>query len=398
MDKSLWMIYVTHMFLEAFLLVRVAIIPVIVNEFSLNLLEASLVVSVPSFAALLMFIPSGLLADRLRTGHLLSASMFIEGTSFLIISQTSSFWVLVAGTTLMRISSPIYHIVGLSQISKLAEPKKISKSLGFHNALGCLGQAAGLMSLTFSLSTTGWRSSYLLWSLPIFIWGFVLLFFAPQAINETKAQEHERQTRADRYSRLSVVFSSAFLACLLTVAFWEVGAGASTTFMTTYFVNVRNLSEVTASLIFGIGPLIGILGSLGGGYIGERLTDTKAISSIIACCAISLLALSLTYHFYLLILFYLVYAFFNNAYWSPMNALVARISPRAYRGMSYSVFFFSEGVVASFTPLMAASLIESSSVWHVLPFSVVFLIMATVVLQLLRNSQRKKGGRLPLHI
>jgi len=97
--------------------------------------------------------------------------MIIEGVSAFIISQTNSFWALVIGVTFMRIASPLYHVSGLSQISRFARPENISRSVGFHNALGSLGSAIGLVSLTLFLSTTGWRWTYLFWSFPIIIWG-----------------------------------------------------------------------------------------------------------------------------------------------------------------------------------------------------------------------------------
>ncbi len=110
MEKRLWMIYATHMFVEIYLYIQVAMIPVIVREFQLSLLEASLIATVPSVAMLLTNIPSGFLADRFNTNQLLCASMLIEGVSAFAISQTGSFWALVFGVVFLKIASPIYHI------------------------------------------------------------------------------------------------------------------------------------------------------------------------------------------------------------------------------------------------------------------------------------------------
>jgi MFS family permease len=386
MEKPLWMIYTTHMFIEIYLLIQVAIIPVIVREFQLSLLEASLVATVPSIAALLMNIPSGFLADRFSTNHLLFASMLIEGVSALVISQTNSFWALVIGAACMRIASPMYHISGLSQISRLAKPERMSRSVGLHNALGSLGSAAGLMSLAFFLATTGWRATYLFWSFPIVIWGFILLTSPQLRIKQSRVGANPTKSKS---SRLFLLFSPALLIFLVVVAVREVGGTGSSTFMTTYFVDVRNLSETTASLVFGLGPFTGIAGSIGGGYAAERLGARKALSWIILCCAVSLLALSLASHLYFLTFVYLVYTFFSNALWSPMNTIVASITPEAERGLSYSLYFFTEGLVASIAPSIAAGVIEFSSVWHVFPFSVAFFIISLVILQFLSRFGRK---------
>ena len=386
MEKPLWMICVTHMFLETYLLVQVALIPVITREFQLSLLEASLVATVPSLFTLLMNIPSGFLADRFSTNHLLFASMLIEGLSALLISQTYNFWMLVLGVSLMKIASRIYHISGLSQISRFAKPERMGRSIGFQNALGSLGSAAGVVSLAVFLSTLGWRWSYLFWAFPILIWGFILLRSPQLKTKPTDKTEIEKQ---ERLMKLSLIFSAPLLIFLVAIGIREVGSTGISTFMTTYFVSTRGLSESTASLIFGLGPFMGIVGSLAGGYMTERTGAKKALSWAVLGCVVSLSILSLMTHVYLLVLAYLVYALFGNSLWSPMNTIVAAITPESERGLSYSIYFFTEGLIASFTPTLVAGVIELSDVWFVFPFSIIFMIMGLIILQLLPKPKKQ---------
>lgn len=373
------------MFVEVYLYIQVAMIPVIVREFQLSLLEASLIATVPSIASLLMNIPSGFLADRFSTNQLLCASMLIEGISAFVISQTNSFSALVIGVVFLKIGSPIYHIPGLSQISKLAKPEKVSRSVGFHNALGNLGSAAGLMSLTFFLATTGWRWTYLVWSFPIIAWGVILLVSPELKIKPVKAQS---DSTVKGSSRLSSILSPALLLFLAMLAVREIGATGTSTFMTTYLVDVRSLSDTTASLVFALGPFIGIVGSLGGGFLGERLGAKKALDWGLLGCSIALLALSLMQHLYLLTFMYLVYTLFSNALWSPINTIVARISSSVNRGLSYSFYFFTEGLMDSIAPTIAAGVIAGSTVWFVFPFSVALFITSLILLQFLPRLAR----------
>jgi MFS family permease len=374
------------MFIEIYLLVQVALIPVIVNEFRLSLLEASLVATLPNAVSLLVNIPSGYLADRLNTNHLLFVSMIVEGISAFVVSQTNSFWTFVIAATCMRIASPIYHVSGLSQMSRLAKPEHMSRSVGFHNALGNVGSAIGLVSLTLFLSTIGWRWTYFFWALPILVWGFILLRSSHLRIKPLGIRLTSHQSKPSRFFAL---FSPALLVFLFVVAVREIGATGSSTFMTTYFVDFRNLPETTASLVFAFGPVMGIFGSLGGGFFAERLGARRALKWTILCCSVSLLALSVMTQLYLLAAVYLVYALFNNALWSPINTIVASITPEAERGLSYSLYFFTEGLMDSVAPSIAAAVIMSSSVWHVFPFSVAFFILGLIILQFLPRFERK---------
>ena len=386
MEKPLWMICTTHMFLEVYLLIQVALIPVIIQEFQLSPLEASLVVTIPSLVQLLMNIPSGFLADRFNTQHLLFASMLVEGVSAIIVSQTSNFWTLVIAVSFVKISSPLYHISGLSQISRLAKPKQINRSMGFHNAFGSLGSAIGVVSLAVFMLTLGWRWTYLFWAVPILIWGCIILMSS-----QLKTKRFEKtETKSKLGSRrLSFILSSGLLFFLIAIAVREVGGTGSSTFMTTYFVETRNLSESTASLIFGLGPFMGIVGSLSSGYLGERIGAKKALNYAIIGCAISLFILSLASQLYFLALIYILYSFFNNAVWSPINSLVADMTPITERGLSFSVYFFTEGLIGSIAPTLAAGVIELSDVWFVFPFSIVFFVACLVILQFLPNHKQQ---------
>lgn len=391
MEKPQWMICLTHMFIEIYLLIQVALIPVIIREFQLSLLEASLIATVPSSIQLFMNLVSGILSDRIETKYFLFSSMLIEGFSAVLVSQTTTFWMLVFGVSLLKISSPLYHIVGLSQLSRLVKPEQMSRSMGFHNALGNVGTAAGVVSLAVFLSTIGWRWTYLFWALPILIWGFIVLSFLQ--LKNDGAEKIENRSRGGSFRRLSFMFSLELLVFLIAIGVREVGATGSSTFMTTYFVDVRNLSDSTASLVFGFGPFMGIVGSLVGGYLGERIGAKKALGAAIFGLAFSIGMLSLLSSFFLVVLFFLFYAFFNNAVWSPMNTMLADLTPASERGLSFSIYFFTEGIVASITPTLAAGVIELTDVLFIFPFCIIFLVAALLILQVVHPSNQSRNAK-----
>jgi len=386
MEKPFWMICITHMLLEVYLLIQVALIPVYIREFQLSIFEASLVATIPSLIQLMMNVPFGFLVDRFQVKHLLFASMAIEGASALLLSQTNSFWMLVFGVSMMKLSSPLYHISGLSQISRLVTQEKTSRSIGIHNALGSLGVAIGAVSLTLFLTSLGWRWAYLFWAIPVLSWGFIILRSSQL---EARAQEKKESERRKVLERLSLVLHFNFLIFLSAIGLREVGITGISTFMTTYLVKIRGFSEAISSLVFGLGPFIGIVGALGGGYLGEKIGAKKTLSLAILGCAVSLYVLSLTSQLYLLTLVYLIYAFFSHSVWTPMNTIVSDVTPRTERGLSFSVYFFTEGLVTSITPTSAAVIIELSNISYIFPFSIMFIVAGLVMLQLFayhRNS------------
>lgn len=388
MEKPFWLACFTHMFLETFLLIQIALIPTFVREFELSLLEASLAVTIPMVVQLIMNIPSGMLAERFSMKHLLFASMVIEGVSALFLSQTRSFWALVLGVSVMRISSPIYHISGLSRISMLTKREQLSRAMGFHNAFGNLGAAIGVVSLSVFLPTLGWRWIYLFWSLPILAWGFIVLRF-PQL--DTVRTEKTEEELISRGSQLSAVFSKGFLIFLLVICFRAVGVAGANTFIPTYFVMERKLLESTASLIFGLGPFMGIAGSIVAGTLGDRVGAKKMLSLAILGSAFSLIVLSLLSDLYLLVPVFLILSFFDSLVWTPMNTLVVDMTPEVVRGLGFSVYFMIGGLISAISPIMAAKVIELSSILYLFPFSAFLVFVGLVILQSLRFPKSARG-------
>ncbi len=374
--KPIWMISVTHMFVEIYFLTQAALIPIFIREFNLSLLESSLIVTIPGLVQLLLNLPSGFLTERFSTRHLLFASMVAEGGSALVVSQTSDYWMLVLGVSVMRISSPIYHISGLTRISRLVERRRLNRSMGLHNALGSVGSAFGLVSLSAFLSTTGWRWLYVFWAIPILFWGLFVL-------GSSQLRNEEAETSEDEAAPMgrALVLSSTFLILLAVIGLRVMGYAGAQTYMTTYLVELRGLPESAASLVLGLGTFTGVVGSLYGGHLGDRVGAKKALSLAIIGSLISLLFLGLMTQSHLLAALCLAYAFFSACVWSPINALVADITPRERRGFSFSIYFFTEGLVFSLSPAIAAAMIGLTEIWYIFPFSIAFQIASLIILQ-----------------
>jgi MFS family permease len=257
--------------------------------------------------------------------------------------------------------------------------------MGFHNALGNLGSAIGAISLSVFLPTLGWRWTYLFWALPILTWGFIIL--RSKQLDAVKTEKTEEK-KPSRGTSLRKVFTRAFLIFLLAVGFRAIGIVSVNTFIPTYFVIERKLLVSTASLIFGLGPFMGIVGSLLAGGLGDRVGAQKMLSLAILSSAFSLLVFSLASDLYFLVPAYLVLSFFNSIAWTPMNTMVVDMMPVMERGLGFSTYFLIEGVIEAVSPTIAAKLIDFSSIAYLFPFSLAMVIVGLVILQFLRFPKR----------
>jgi len=379
MKREFITVFGTHMFVEVFLFVHLALIPTFIKEFNLNLFQASLIATIPNLVILLSYMPAGLLVDKIGAKPMLLISMLLEGTAALCISQLRDYLPLILAVSLIKVSSPIYHTSGLSAISKMSTSNSTGKVMGFHNALGSLGSAFGLLSLSILGGTLGWRSVYLLWSIPILMWCLPIL--------KSEVGKPERSPDKDRgektfFRDLKSVLTFSFTLFLLIVALRNFGASVISTFMTTYLVELRNFSQEAASMIFALGPLTGILSSLVSGYLCSKLGDTETLLLMVVGSILSLFPLALTRGLVLLMLCYFVYSFFNNGVWSPIGSLVAALTPSSKRGLGYSSYFLIGGVASTIQPTITAIIIGYTSLNAIFPIAIGILTACAVLLTL----------------
>jgi len=71
-----------------------------------------------------------------------------------------------------------------------------------------------------------------------------------------------------------------------------------------------------------------------------------------------------------------------------MNILVSEMAPRSERGLSFSAYMFTEGLMQSVGPAVAAAVIEGSNISFVFPFGIAFTIASLVTLQFFSPQRR----------
>ncbi len=380
MKRELWVICTTHMLIELYLLTHLALLPVFMEEFQLNLFQAAMIATVPSLLSLLMNVPMGLLADKVGVKILLLSSMLIEGLSALLVSQASDVYTLIAGLSLLRISSPVYHNPGLSAISRFTERRQWSRALGMHNALGSLGAAVGALSLPIlMLLPFGWRSAYFLWSIPVLAWTIPIIKTGISGGAETE----EEGSRREAPSKFLSILTLGFATFLFMFGLREMAISGISTFMTTYLVDGLQLSQIAATLIFGLGSLVGVAGSLSGGYLGGKMGERRGMTLALVGCLASLLLLASTSSLGWLVVTYLIYAFFDSSIWIPVSSLVAQLTPRDRRGVGFSTYFFTQGIIGALSPVIVAQVIGIYGLWYIFPFAILMFASSTLILQII---------------
>jgi FSR family fosmidomycin resistance protein-like MFS transporter len=375
----------SHTLLHVYTNLPLALLPILIKEYNLSILAASIVVSIPRVFSLVFSIPSGLLADRLTHSRLIALSLFLQVFAVLIIIGFPSLHLLILCFSIIALSSALYHPSALSATGNISPPDFTSRGFGFHGASGTLGISLGPLTLGLLLNWFEWRFTYLIWITPILAVAIIALFVKLDRIPLTRDEEAKKGLTAP----LRGVMSVAFMSFLLLMLFSSLAGGTISTYLTTYLTESKGLDASLASIVFGLNPLIGLTSVIVGGYGGDKLGWRKSLMLIVLTATGALFLMFISASAIQTVLFYLIYGFFNIMTMPITTSMVSKIVPHKSRGTAYSLQFIPESITGVMMPIALGVLIESSGIWIIFPAAMVFYFVVLAIVQVLRVPDRE---------
>lgn len=381
-QRKLLFLCTSHTLLHVYTNLPLALLPILINDYGLSILYASIIVSIPRVFSLIFSVPSGLLADRLVHTDLIAFSLFLNVLAGALIFLLPNVEIAVLGFSLSALASTFYHPPALSAATNISRPSFLSRTLGFHGASGTLGIALGPITLGVVLNWLEWRYAYLIWIVPILLVAVIALSVNVDALPSEDLQGRKSGKRLT--TPLKYVLSLTFLSFLMLMLFASAASGTISTFLTTYLAERKGLDIGLASIIFGLNPLIGLASVIVGGYAGDKLGWRRALTLIFSTATFALILMFASTSTTQAILFYLVYGFFNIMTMPITTSLVAKITPRKSRGTAYSLQFIPESIIGIVMPIMLGALIDLLEIWIIFPVAIAFFIVVLVIIQILR--------------
>ena len=370
----------SHTLLHVYTNLPLALLPILIREYELSILIASIVVSIPRVFSLVFSIPSGLLADRLGHSKLISFSLFMQVIAASIIITFPSLEIVTLCFSLIALASAFYHPSALSATSNISPPAFMSRGFGFHGASGTLGISLGPLTLGLLLNWFEWRFVYLIWITPILAVAVIALFVKLGRPTLDRDEEVKKGLTAPLRDILSV----AFMSFLLLMLFSSLAGGAISTYLTTYLTDSKGLDASLASIIFGLNPMVGLTSVIVGGYGGDRLGWKKSLTLIVSTSTVALFFMFVSASTIQTVLSYLIYGFFSIMAMPITTSLVGKIVPRKSRGTAYSLQFIPESVMGVMMPIALGVLIESLGIWIIFPTAMVSYCIVLAIVQVLR--------------
>jgi maltose/moltooligosaccharide transporter len=372
----------SHTLLHVYTNLPIALLPILISDYGLSIILASVIVSIPRVVSLVFSIPSGLLADRLDHTKLISFSLFLDVFAAILIFLFRNIEIAVLGFSLIALASTFYHPPALSAASNISPQNYLSRALGFHGASGTFGISLGPITMGLVLNWFEWRYVYLLWVAPIFFIAVTAFFVT---IDERPNEgSYDKRTKKHPTTPLRDVMSAAFLSFMLLMLCASAASGAISTYLTTYLTQSKGLEASLAAIIFGLSPLIGLTSVITGGYTGDKLGWRRSLTLIISTTTVALFFMFVSTSTIQTVSFYFAYGFFNIMTMPITTSLVAKIVPRKSRGTAYSLQFIPESVIGIVMPITLGILIDLLEIWVIFPIAIIFFIIALIITRIIQ--------------
>ncbi len=365
----------THFLIHVVSQLLPAIIPILMLEFGISLTEAGFLVSIPLIVQTIFYLPAGVAADR-RGADILALAFILTALGAVTVPSAEDYLILLTAFILIALGSTLYHPPALRATSELPGEKK-SLAMGIQNACGSLGYAVGPILLGVMLPFLGWRAAFYIW-VP-FITALAIYSYRFMRRRDTGP------ARKMNWSSFTRLLTSGFVIIVIAGSLTDAVFTCVSTYTTTFLTSVWGVELGVASIVFGAASLVGLVATLGGGVLGDKLRRRTSYLLVIAGMVLSVLLIPLGTTLLLVAVLYMVWRSLYSASMPLTNMLIADVSPLEVRSIGYSTSMIVSNLFSVASLMGVSWLMEGLGVQAVFTFSTALLGISFILILLYKS-------------
>ncbi len=365
----------SHFIIHVFTMLLPVLLMPFQEELGISLVQLSLLSSIPRLLNVFIYIPTGIISDKYPS-QTLTTSYFVTLLGALTIPLSNGFYQLLLGFTLLSIGSTLYHPPSLKMASSF-DTTRLSLAMGIHNIGSNIGFAAGPLLLGVFMTRWGWRYSF-------YVWAALTLVMAVFSVGYTRRTLEGGEKREINFmGGLKDILKRDFLVVVAISTFIEAIFNVLVTYVPVYFTVEIGLSYSLTSIISGLGPVAGILGSVLGGYSGDRFGKYKMGIIVNSMLAGFLLIFPSMKTLVTVVIIYALYRLLQAMFMPLLNSMIASHSSLENRSLAYSFNFVLVNLFGSLSTTGASILIESYGTRVIFPLCIVSILPVCVLIWVL---------------
>ncbi|WP_214078206.1 MFS transporter [Mesotoga sp.] len=346
------------------------------TEFGITKADIGLIQGSFTIVGALISLLWGFLADKYSRKHLLLFSVLVGEIPCFLSAFVQTFPQLFITRALTGIGVGALFPVVFSYAGDAFKESQRAKVNSFLSTAISLGAIVGMVIAGFTGTSLGWRTPFIIVSLPNIVLAFLFFLFAEEpkrgaaevAVGELVDQgiNYIGKVRLSDYKELFKVKTNLilFIQGILGTIPW----GAIPYYLVNYFETSKNLSKESATLIFiffGVGNVLGIFfGGLVGGLLYKKKPSymplfsgiTTIIGTFVALLALNFPPVEGAGSFIMLGALGMVAAASASMTGPNMKTMLMNVNPPENRGRIFSVFNLTDSLGTGFGQFFAGTL------------------------------------------
>lgn len=286
-----------HGFSDGFNYLLIPILPMLMQELDLSILQTGMIVSSQGLAVFLMLLPASFLSDYLgKRKIILSAGLILAAFSFIGISFTGkNYYLILAMGFLVGVGNSTFHPTATALVSESFKTRP-GFFMGMFSLGGNIGSAI-MPALIGSLALTiGWRAGIQSIMLPVIVLAVLVYRFLPeipglrQNVKEMFTGIWDKACRNHSVTLLVVIYSLR-----------GIGYRGIITFFPLLIANTMGVEAQTAGFLMSVYFFMGAASKPLLGLFYDRFGVRLLLSGLFAAGAVTTVVLIYTTNLYIII-------------------------------------------------------------------------------------------------
>jgi DHA1 family purine base/nucleoside efflux pump-like MFS transporter len=346
--------------------------PIMISELNLSYSSFGLIIGISSFIGGILQIVFSMSSRAVARHILLAIGDFLIFAGGVLTSLARGFIDFLLARNIFSIGVAPQHPMGAAILSDEYDEKTLGRSIGLFFGLAYIGNIVGPVAATLLSAYMGWRGTFLVFSLPPIIIGFLLLSFLrgrkPRHISGVKPS-----IKSDTMALLS---EKSIILILIALAINS--GGTDLTIMTTYIpiflANGVGADTYERGIMYTIGLLGGVIGPVLLGKYSARIGYLKgavistSISSVLTCLLIVYRTSNLVIAIHLFCLFFMSFSIATLT-----QSYLLSVTKGYTKDMAVGVYFTTNFIFASIWTSIMGFLLD-----HFASFTPVLALMGTL--------------------
>lgn len=258
------------------------VLPVLTTELGLTYTQSGLLETAYLIGYIISKLPAGNLSEKYGPRKVLAASMIGYGASTFLVAYAQGFIHIFMLRFLVGLFQGVHLPVANALLSDRFGDKQ-NRAIGFNESGANVGNTLAFPVAVSILSVWGWRTAFMVLSLPAFLLSVATLVLMKDEVAVTEKTEKEEGVLRD-YLWVLVPYA-------LSHATYNLVLRTTFTFTPSFLVEFKGMTVAAAGFMSMVLPAAGILAKISSGLIVERTGARNAICGASALSAVFLLIL-----------------------------------------------------------------------------------------------------------